>query len=142
MKNIILFFKYYLYGFLIAAVIGVLLVIYSLVFDNTYSYIDFSLYMQVNSIMAVPCGLHLWIFYLLDKPEAIKNKYHKLFFKGIASYWIGVIISFVLLCSVMLLNSIFSIDLINYITEDNLLEFTLLMAFPFVVFSKFLIINK
>ena len=142
MKNIILFFKYYLYGFLIAAVIGVLLVIYSLVFDNTYSYIDFSLYMQVNSIMAVPCGLHLWIFYLLDKPEAIKNKYHKLFFKGIASYWIGAIISFVLLCSVMLLNSIFSIDLINYITEDNLLEFTLLMAFPFVVFSKFLIINK
>jgi hypothetical protein len=142
MKNIILFFKYYLYGFLIAAVIGVLLVIYSLVFDNTYSYIDFSLYMQVNSIMAVPCGLHLWIFYLLDKPQAIKNKYHKLFFKGIASYWIGVIISFLLLCSVMLLNSIFSIDFINYITEDNLLEFTLLMAFPFGFFSKFLIINK
>jgi hypothetical protein len=98
--------------------------------------------MQVNSIMAVPCGLHLWIFYLLDKPQAIKNKYHKLFFKGIASYWIGVIISFLLLCSVMLLNSIFSIDFINYITEDNLLEFTLLMAFPFGFFSKFLIINK
>jgi len=142
MKSIALFLKYYLYGFIISAIIGALLIIYSIIFDDLYSFIDFKLYMQVNSIMAVPCGLHLLIMYLLDNPETIKNKYHKLFFKGLASYWIGAIISFVLLCSVLLFNSIFSIDFIIYITVDNLLKFTLLMAFPFVFFSKFLIPNK
>ncbi len=129
-------------GFLIAAVIGALLIIYSLVFDNTYIYIDFNLYLQVNSIMAVPCGLHLWIIYLLDKPETIKNKYHKLFFKSFASYWIGCIISFVILYLVLLINNVFSIHFFNFIKEDNLLKFTLLMAFPFGFFSKILLINK
>ena len=142
MKNIILFLKYYLHGFLIAAVIGTLLIIYNILFEDFYSFIDFKLYMQVNSIMALPCGLHLWIIYLLDKPEVIKNYYHKLFFKAIASYWIGGIISFVLLCSVMLLNNVFSIHFFNFINEYNLLKFTLLIAFPFGFFSKFFIINK
>jgi hypothetical protein len=142
MKNITLFFKYYLYGFIIAAVLGLLIIIYSFVYDDSYSFIDFKLYMQVNSIMAVPFGLHLWIINLLDNPYTIKNKYHKLFFKVFATYWIGGIISFVLLCSVILFNNFFSIHFFNFITEDNLLEFTLLMAFPFVFFSKFLIPNK
>lgn len=142
MKNITLLFKYYLYGFTIAAIIGVLFIIYSIIFDDLYSFIDYNLFMQVNSIMAAPCGLHLWIIYLLDNPKTIKNKYHKLFFKGFASYWIGGIISFVLLCSVILFNNLFSIHFFNFITVDNLLKFTLLMAFPFLFFSKFLIPNK
>ena len=142
MKNLILILKYYIKGFLIAAVLGILIIIYSFVYDDAYSFIDFNLYMQVNSIMAVPCGLHLWIIYLLDNFETIKDKYHKLFFKGFASYWIGGIISFVLLCSVILFNNLFSIHFFNFITVDNLLKFTLLMAFPFLFFSKFLIPNK
>lgn len=142
MKNLILILKYYTKGFLIAAVLGVLIIIYSFVYDDSYSFIDFKLYLQVNSIMALPCGLHLWIIHLLDNPETIKNNYHKLFFKAIAFYWIGGIFSFVLLCSVMLFNNVFSVHFFNFITEDNLLKFTLLMAFPFGFLSKFLIINK
>ena len=136
MKSIILFLKYYLYGFLISALIGVMLIIYSFVYDDSYSFIDFKLYMQVNSIMAVPCGLHLWIMYLLDNPETIKNKYHKLFFKGFVSYWLGVIISFVLLASLELLNCFVTLPYLEYLTDDNLLVGSLLAGGIFGVFNK------
>jgi hypothetical protein len=92
--------------------------------------------MQVNSIMAVPCGLHLWIMYLLDNPETIKNKYHKLFFKGFVSYWLGVIISFVLLASLELLNCFVTLPYLEYLTDDNLLVGSLLAGGIFGVFNK------
>jgi hypothetical protein len=130
MKNLILILKYYIKGFLIAAVLGILIIIYSFVYDDSYSFIDFKLYMQVNSIMAVPCGLHLWIIYLLDNPETIKNKYQKLFFKGIASYWLGVILSFLVLCSLQLLGHFVNLPYVGYLTDDSLLGWSLLISFP------------
>lgn len=142
MKNIKSFVKYYLFGFTIAAVLGGLIIIYSLVYDDLYSFIDFSLYMQVNSIMAVPCGLHLWIITLLDKPETIKNKYNKLFFKGFASYWLGVVFSLALLASLELLNCFVSLPYLEYLTDDSLLLLSLLMGVVFGIFIyKLLKIN-
>lgn len=142
MKNITSFVKYYLFGFTIAAVLGGLIIIYSLVYDDLYSFIDFSLYMQVNSIMAVPCGLHLWIITLLDKPETIKNKYNKLFFKGFASYWLGVVFSLALLASLELLNCFVSLPYLEYLTDDSLLLLSLLMGVVFGIFIyKLLKIN-
>jgi hypothetical protein len=141
MKNIILFLKYYLYGFLIAALIGVLFIIYSLVFDNIYSYIDFNLYMQVNCIMAVPCGLHLWIVNLLDNIQTIKNKYHKLIFKGFASYWLGIVFSLALLASLELLNCFVTLPYLEYLTDNNLFLLSLLIAMPLGYVSKILIKN-
>lgn len=131
MKNLILILKYYIKGFLIAAVLGILIIIYSFVYDDAYSFIDFKLYMQVNSIMAVPCGLHLWIMYLLDNPETIKNKYHKLFFKGIASYWLGVVLSFLVLCLLQLLGHIVTLPYIANLTDDSLFLLSLLMGAVF-----------
>ncbi|RTL14370.1 MAG: hypothetical protein EKK56_01295 [Flavobacteriaceae bacterium] len=127
----ILILKYYIKGFLIAAVLGILIIIYSFVYDDAYSFIDFKLYMQVNSIMAVPCGLHLWIMYLLDNPETIKNKYHKLFFKGIASYWLGVVLSFLVLCLLQLLGHIVTLPYIANLTDDSLFLLSLLMGAVF-----------
>ena len=139
MKNIKSFVKYYLFGFTIAAVLGGLIIIYSLVYDDLYSFIDFSLYMQVNSIMAVHCGLHLWIITLLDKPETIKNKYNKLFFKGFASYWLGVVFSFVILCILQSLSNFITILYSYYLTDDNLLVSSLIGGgvFGVGIFNKY-----
>lgn len=134
MKNIILFLKYYIYGFLIAAVIGVLLIIYSFVYDDSYSFIDFKLYLQVNCIMAVPCGLHLWIVNLLDNIQTIKNKYHKLIFKGFASYWLGIVFSLALLASLELLNCFVTLPYLEYLTDANLLRGSLIGGVVFGVF--------
>ena len=131
MKNIILLTKYYLSGFILAAGIGCLFILYSLFIDDTYSFIDFSLYMQVNSIMAVFLGLHLFVMKYIDQPQQIKNQYLRRFYTIFASYWIGIIFSFLILSLILFLNTLFSINYISFIQEDNLLQITLLIALPF-----------
>lgn len=144
MKDLILILKYYAKGFLIAAALGAVLIIYSLVFDDLYSFVDFKLYMQVNSIMAIPCGLHLWIIYLLDKPETLKNKYHKLFFKSIASYWLGIILSFLLLSLLQLLGHFVNLPYFEYLTDDSLFWLSLLggVVFGIGIFKKYIYVYE
>jgi hypothetical protein len=121
MKNIILFSKYYLKGFVLAAAIGCLFILHSLFIDDTYSFIDFSLYLQVNSIMAVFFGLHLFVVKYIDQPQQIKNPYLRRFYTIFASYWLGVIFSFVLLCLLQTLSNFINIPYSYYFTDDNLL---------------------
>lgn len=141
MKNIILLTKYYLSGFILSAGLGCLFILYSLFIDDTYSFIDFSLYMQVNSIMAVFFGLHLFIMKYIDQPQQIKNQYLRRFYTIFASYWIGIIFSFLILSLILFLNTLFSINYISFIQEDNLLQITLLIALPFAIFSEWVLLK-
>ena len=80
MKTIITIIKYYLYGFAIAAGLGFFFFIYGLYFDEAYALFDFILYLKVTIIMALPCGLHLWIVAQLDVTKPFQNKYKQLLF--------------------------------------------------------------
>ena len=121
MKNIILFSKYYLKGFVLAAAIGCLFILHSLFIDDTYSFIDFSLYLQVNSIMAVFFGLHLFVMKYIDQPQQIKNPYLRRFYTIFACYWIGVIFSFVLLFVLQTLSNFIIIPYSYFLTDEKLL---------------------
>jgi hypothetical protein len=142
MKNIIEFFKYYTYGFLLSFVMVNIIHLYGLLVDSFYEYTDFIISAKVVLLIAIPNGLNLWIIKLLDKPEVIKNKYYKLYFKLFSSYWFGIIFSFVLLSSLLLLKSLVSINFFNFISEDNLLQLTFLLAIPLALFANFLINKK
>jgi hypothetical protein len=142
MKNTIEFFKYYTYGFLLSFVMVNIIHLYGLLVDSFYEYTDFIISAKVVLLIAIPNGLNLWIIKLLDKPEVIKNKYHKLYFKLFSSYWFGIIFSFVLLSSLLLLKSLVSINFFNFISEDNLLQLTFLLAIPLALFANFLINKK
>ena len=139
MKNIILFSKYYLKGFVLAAAIGCLFLLHSLFIDDTYSFIDFSLYLQVNSIMAIFLGLHLFIMKYIDQPQQIKNPYLRRFYTIFACYWIGVIFSFVILCLLQSLSNFIVIPYSFYITDENLLVGSLLggVVFGVGIFNKY-----
>lgn len=120
MKNIILFSKYYLKGFVLAAAIGCLFILHSLFIDDTYSFIDFSLYLQVNSIMAFFFGLHLFVMKYIDQPQQIKNPYLRRFYIIFASYWLGVIFSLLLLFVLQTLSN-FIIPYSYYLTDEKFL---------------------
>lgn len=121
MKNIILFSKYYLKGFVLAAAIGCLFILHSLFIDDTYSFINFSLFMQVNCIMAVFLGLHLFIMKYIDQPQQIKSPYLRRFYTIFACYWIGVIFSFVLLFVLQTLSNFIIIPYSYFLSDEKLL---------------------
>lgn len=121
MKNIILFSKYYLKGFVLAAAIGCLFILHSLFIDDTYSFIDFSLYLQVNSIMAIFFGLHLFVMKYINQTHLIKNPYLRRFYTMFACYWFGFIISFVILCLLQTLSNFITIPYSYYLTDEKLL---------------------
>lgn len=131
MKNIILLTKYYLQGFILASGIGCLFILHSLFIDDTYSFIDFSLYLQVNSIMAIFFGLHLLIVKYIDQPQQIKNQYLRRFYTIFASYWIGVIFSFVLFSLLQTLSNFIAIPYSYFLTDENLLVGSLVLGVVF-----------
>ncbi len=138
MKNIILLTKYYLQGFILASGIGCLFILHSLFIDDTYSFINFSLYMQVNSIMAIFLGLHLFIIKYIDQSQQIKNQCFRRLFIIFASYWIGVIFSFVILCLLQTLSNFITIPYSYYLTDDILLVGSLLLGVVVGVGNKYL----
>lgn len=141
MNNLLLFSKYYLQGFVLASAIGCIFILHSLFIDDTYSFIDFSLYMQVNSIMAVFLGLHLFVMKYIDQPQQIKNPYLRRFYTIFASYWLGIIICLIILSLILYINTLFSINFISFINEDNILLMTLLVALPFAIFSEWFLLK-
>ena len=141
MKNIILCSKYYLKGFVLAAAIGCLFILHSVFIDETYSFIDFSLFMQVNSIMAFFFGLHLFVMKYIDQTHLIKNPYLRRFYTIFTSYWLGIIICFIILSLILYINTLFSINFISFINEDNILLMTLLVALPFAIFSEWFLLK-
>jgi hypothetical protein len=78
---------------------------------------------------------------LLDNIQTIKNKYHKLIFKGFASYWLGIVFSLALLASLELLNCFVTLPYLEYLTDNNLFLLSLLIAMPLGYVSKILIKN-
>ena len=136
MKNIILLSKYYLKGFVLAAAIGCLFILHSVFIDETYSFIDFSLFMQVNSIMAFFFGLHLFVMKYIDQTHLIKNPYLRRFYTIFASYWLGIIFCFIVFSLIYFLKTLIKLNFLNFINEYNLLQISLIIALPFAIYSK------
>lgn len=136
MNNLLFFSKYYLQGFVLASAIGCIFILHSLFIDDTYSFIDFSLYMQVNSIMAVFLGLHLFIMKYIDQPQQIKNPYLRSFYTIFASYWLGIIFCFIIFSLIYILKTLIKLNFLNFINEYNLLQISLIIALPFAIYSK------
>ena len=136
MNNLLFFSKYYLQGFVLASAIGCIFILHSLFIDDTYSFIDFRLYMQVNSIMAVFLGLHLFIMKYIDQPQQIKNPYLRRFYTIFACYWLGIIFCFIVFSLIYILKTLIKLNFLNFINEYNLLQISLIIALPFAIYSK------
>lgn len=135
MKYLLIFLKYYIYGFLTAFVMVVIVHLYGFFVDTFYAYQNFTLSFTTVVLMALANGLHLWIVNQLCQPKTNLHPYYKVLFKAIASYWLGIIISFVLLCLLQLLGTFIDLPFANDITEENLfsLSFLLWVLISFII---------
>ena len=128
MKYLLIFLKYYTYGFLLALVMVVIVHLYGFFVDTFYVYQDFKLSFTTVLLIALPNGLHLWIINQLCQPKTNLHPYYKVLFKAIASYWLGIIISFVLLCLLQQLGTFITLSFANGINDENLFSLSFLFG--------------
>jgi hypothetical protein len=124
------FFKFYPLGFLISLAIVLVVHIYGFFIDSIYSYHNFLESFTVVVLFSFPMAIHLWIMEHLMRSKTYANPNHQLLFKIVASYWLGYIISFMLLSFFLLINYFVTLSLINFITEDRLMLLSLLVGVP------------
>jgi undecaprenyl pyrophosphate phosphatase UppP len=122
--------KYYAYGFGIAALLGGLIFIYGQLIDDAYDFNDFSIYLKVNALMAIPSGFHLWIIRQMDNYPNLKNKKQQLLITITSYYWLGCILSFILLIILQFIAHLNEWDQYYYYLEDYILYFVMFLAIP------------
>ena len=130
MKTSYIIIKYYAYGFGIAALLGSLIFIYGQWIDDAYDFIDFSIYLKVNALMAIPCGFHLWIIRQMDNYSNLKNKKQQLLLVLASYYWLGCILAFILLIVLQFIAHVNEWDLCYYYLEDYMLYMAMGLAIP------------
>jgi hypothetical protein len=124
------FFKFYPLGFLISLAIVLVVHMYGFFIDSIYSCHNFLESFTVVVLFSFPMAIHLWIMEHLLQSKTYANPNHQLLFKIVASYWLGYIISFMLLSFFLLINYFVTLSLINFITEDRLMLLSLLVGVP------------
>lgn len=130
MKTSFTIIKYYAYGFGIAALIGELIFIYGQWIDDAYDFNDFSIYLKVNALMAIPSGFHLWIIRQMDNYSNLKNKKQQLLLALASYYWLGCVLSFILLIVLQFIAHLNEWDLCYYYLEDYILYIAMGLAIP------------
>lgn len=136
MKNVKTFAKYSAYGLMISIIMGAFVHFYGFLFDSFYAFQDISISIKAVLLLTIPNGMNFWIINNIERYTNHPNPYYKIIFGLMANYWLGCIISFVILCLVLLLNSFVSIPFLDRITEDDLFGLSLLFAVPVGVVLK------
>jgi undecaprenyl pyrophosphate phosphatase UppP len=122
--------KYYAYGFCIAALLGGLIFIYGQWIDDAYDFNDFSIYLKVNALMAIPSGFHVWIIRQMDNYPNLKNKKQQLLITITSYYWLGCIISFILFIILQFIAHLNEWDQCYYYLEDHIFYIVMFLAIP------------
>lgn len=130
MKNVKTFAKYTAYGLMISIIMGAFVHLYGFLFDSFYAFQDLSISIKAVVLLTIPNGMHLWIINNIERYTNHPNPYYKIIFGLMANYWLGCIISFVVLCLVLLLNSFVGLPLHGHLTEDDLFGLSMLFAVP------------
>jgi hypothetical protein len=122
--------RYYAYGFLFAITPIFIIFLIGGQFDQFYLIYDVLLFFKVTFIMAMPSGIHLFIMKYIDQPQQTKNPYLRRFYTIFASYWLGFIFSLLLLFLLQVLSNFILIPYSYYLTDENLLAGSLVVAIP------------
>jgi hypothetical protein len=130
MKNVKTFAKYAAYGLMISIIMGAFVHLYGFLFDSFYAFQDLSVSTKAVLLLTIPNGIHLWIINNIERYTNHSNPYYKIVFGLIANYWLGCILSFVVLCLVLLLNSFVSFPLLEHLIEDDLFGLSVLFGVP------------
>jgi hypothetical protein len=130
MKTSFTILKYYAYGFVIAALLGGLIFIYGQWIDDAYDFNDFSIYLKVNALMAIPSGFHVWIIRQMDNYSTLKNKKQQLLLVIASYYWLGCILAFILFIILQFIAHVNEWDLCYYYLEDYMLYMAMGLAIP------------
>jgi hypothetical protein len=130
MKNLKTFAKYSAYGLMISIIMGAFVHLYGFLFDSFYAFQDLSVSTKAVLLLTIPNGMHLWIINNIERYTNHSNPYYKITFCLMANYWLGCILSFVVLCLVLLLNSFVSLPLLEHLTEDDLFGLSMLFGVP------------
>lgn len=129
-QNVLKFFKFYILGFLISLSLLLVVHTYGYLIDSIYSYQKFSESFLAVVIFAFPFALHLWIIKNLSHSKTFAQASHQLLFKILASYWIGNILSLMIMGVLYILGLFVTLPLIKFITEDRLISLSLLAGIP------------
>ena len=130
MKNFKTFAKYTAYGLMISIIMAAFVHLYGFLFDSFYAFQDLSVSTKAVLLLTIPNGMHLWIINNIERYTNHSNPYYKITFSLMANYWLGCILSFVVLCLVLLLNSFVSLPPLEHLTEDDLFGLSMLIGVP------------
>jgi hypothetical protein len=130
MKNFKTFVKYATYGLLVSIIMGAFVHLYGFLFDSFYAFQDLSVSSKAVLLLTIPNGMHLWIINNMERYTNHPNPYYKIIFGLMANYWLGCILSFVVLCLIGLLNSIVTLTFLERFNEDHFFSLSLLFGVP------------
>jgi hypothetical protein len=130
MKNFKTFAKYSAYGLLVSIIMGAFVHLYGFLFDSFYAFQDLSVSSKAVLLLTIPNGMHLWIINNMERYTNHPNSYYKIIFGLMANYWLGCILSFVVLCLVWLLNSFVTLTFLERFNEDHFFSLSLLFGVP------------
>ncbi len=129
MKNIKTILKYYAYGCLASLIMMGFITIYGLLYESFYSDFDLELLIKTPLLSGLPFGLLLFIANQVNKPLQTDNIYILFALRLLTYFWLGFVVSLILLGFVELYIFVFN-EPYEYATLENLIGFALLLAIP------------
>ena len=136
MKYFLNFLKYYIYGFLIAFVMVVLIHIYGFFIDSFYAFFDYKISITTASFIAIPLGINFWVINILSKPLKFKNPILMHAMNGALYYWVGMLFSIVTLILILFCLHIFKFFVYYNLLDNLIFQITFIMGIPVSIVLK------
>jgi hypothetical protein len=136
MKYLLIFLKYYIYGFLTAFVMVVLIHIYGFFIDSFYAFYDYKISITTASITAIPLGINFWVINFLSKPLKFKNPIIMYSMNGALYYWVGMLFSIVTLILILSCFHIFKFFGYYNLLDNLIFQIAFIMGIPVSIVLK------
>jgi hypothetical protein len=136
MKYLLIFLKYYIYGFLTAFVMVVLIHIYGFFIDSFYAFYDYKISISTASITAIPLGINFWVINFLSKPLKFKNPSITYAMNGALYYWVGMLFSIVTLILILFCFHIFKFFWYYNLLDNLIFQIAFVMGLPVSIVLK------
>jgi hypothetical protein len=136
MKYFLNFLKYYIYGFLIAFVMVVLIHIYGFFIDSFYAFYDYKISITTASITAIPLGINFWVINFLSKPFKFINQNIQYVFEWAVNYWIGMLFSLGALILILFCCHVFGFNSFYTVLDSLVFQIAFILGFPISILLK------
>lgn len=136
MKYLLNFLIYYIYGFLIAFVMVVLIHLYGFFIDSFYAFYDYKISITTASITAIPLGINFWVINFLSKPLKFKNPIIMYSMNGALYYWVGMLFSLGALILILFCFHIFKFFWYYNLLDNLIFQIAFVMGLPVSIVLK------